>query len=177
MKPRTLILLVVILAACVCRVRGDEWKTFESNEGNFKAVFPGQPMHQVQDLKTDAGPLKLHMHVVGTDEDRTGFVVAYCDYPDDHVKAIGAKTILDNCAKGVAAAYGSEVAALREIKLDGSPGRQFTFRGKWNGQDVIGQWRIFLVGNRQYQIGVFSMTVPFAEDVAKFLPSFERLKK
>lgn len=151
------------------------WKTFESAEGRFSIQFPGTPKVGTEPLDS-AGQVVLHKSSLTT---KAEYGVIYADYPMKIEGAAAAKQILDDGAKGAVAGVSSELLSISEISLSGNPGRALKERMK---DGAIMQMRMFLVGQRLYQIAITMPTMQGAKvkDVAiyeqaatRFLDSFQ----
>lgn len=151
------------------------WQTFESAEGRFSIQFPGTPKVGIE--PTDpAGQVVLHKASLTT---KAEYGVIYADYPMKIEGTAAAKQVLDDGAKGAVNAVSSELLSISEISLSGNPGRTLKERMK---DGAIMQARMFLVGQRLYQIAV---TVPprevskadevtlYEQAATKFLDSFK----
>ena len=151
------------------------WKTFESAEGRFSIQFPGTPKVGTEPLNS-VNQVVLHKSSLTT---KAEYGVIYADYPMKIEGAAAAKQILDDGAKGAVAGVSSELLSISEISLSGNPGRALKERMK---DGAIMQARMFLVGQRLYQIAITlpPMQGAKAEDVAvyeqaaiRFLDSFK----
>jgi hypothetical protein len=158
------------------------WKEYSSAEGGFSILFPGTPGDNTQLL--DAAPgvqFKLRIHSLKTSSAECS--VMYADYPIPVGDPAVARGVLDNGAKGAVASVNAELLELKEIALDGHPGRYLKERMP---RGEIMRVKMILVGQRMYQIAV---TTPREEGVAaeavrqydsvadKFLNSFQLLKE
>lgn len=158
------------------------WKEYSSAEGGFSILFPGTPGENTQLL--DAAPgvqFKLRIHSLKTPSVECS--VMYADYPIPVGDPAVAKGVLDNGARGAVESVNSELLELKEIALDGHPGRYLKERMP---QGEIMRVKIILVGQRMYQIAI---TTPREEGAAaeavkqhdavadKFLNSFKLLKE
>ena len=116
------------------------------------------------------------MHMFLAEQGQESWAVVYADYPEEVVQASDPDAMLDGAVAGAASNVGGEVVSKAEIALDGSPGRECTISLVQNGQDMVLRARIFLVGNRLYQIMVI---VPKGEEnsqeIDSFLQSFQLL--
>lgn len=158
------------------------WTEYSSVEGGFSVLFPGTPGDDTQLL--DAAPgvqFKLRIHSLKTPSAECS--VMYADYPIPVGDPAVARGVLDNGAKGAVASVNSELLELREIALDGHPGRYLKERMP---RGEIIRVKMILVGQRMYQIaittpreeGATAETVRRYEAVAdKFLNSFRLLKE
>lgn len=158
------------------------WKEYSSAEGGFSILFPGTPGDNTQLL--DAAPgvqFKLRIHSLKTPSAECS--VMYADYPIPVGDPAVARGVLDNGAKGAVASVNSELLELKEIALDGHPGRYLKERMP---QGEIMRVKMILVGQRMYQIavttpreeGAAAETVRQYDSVAdKFLNSFKLLKE
>lgn len=157
------------------------WKEYSSVEGGFTVLFPGEPTRETQVM--EAAPdarFKLFIHKLKT---LAEYSVMYADYPIPVGDPAVAKNVLDYGAKGAVAAVNSELLELKEITLDGHPGRYL--RERMPGGEIM-QVRMLLVGQRMYQIAITTprekdssveMVKAYEAMAEKFLNSFKLLKK
>jgi hypothetical protein len=157
------------------------WKEFTSTDGRFTILFPGSSREETRPLDTPVGKFELHIHKLHTFAE---YSVMYADYPppisDDDPEV--ARRVLDNGLKGAVAEVNSELLDVKEISLDGHPGRAYKEKMP-NGSILRG--KTYLVGRRLYQIAITTPqeekipgdTVRFFDSVAaKFLDSFRLIK-
>jgi hypothetical protein len=155
------------------------WKETKSVEGKFKVSLPGAAKYQYQDLKTDVGKIRQHIFAVETDGGKFAYLAFYNDYPEDHVRRTGAETMLDNARAGaLGQLQNNKVVKESKIKLAGHAGREMHFTGVVQGMNVHASWRMYLVNNRLYQVGVVGIgEAASAESIRKCFDSFSLLEK
>lgn len=157
------------------------WKEYSSTEGGFSILFPGIPSESSQ--LVDASPgvqFKLHIHSLKT---LAEYSVMYADYPIPVGDPAVAKGVLDSGAKGAVASVNSELLELKEIALDGHPGRYL--KERMPGGEIM-RVKMLLVGQRMYQVAITTpreegasveMVKQYETMADKFLNSFKLLKK
>jgi hypothetical protein len=157
------------------------WKEYSSTEGGFSILFPGAPSESSQ--LVDAAPgvqFKLRIYTLKT---LAEYGVMYADYPIPVGDPAVAKSVLDNGAKGAVASVNSELLELKEIALDGHPGRYLKERMP---RGELMRVKMFLVGQRMYQVAITTpreegatpeMVKQYETMADKFLNSFKLLKK
>ncbi|HEY6186988.1 MAG TPA: hypothetical protein VIW80_04855 [Pyrinomonadaceae bacterium] len=167
-------------AAPVAEGDPQAWKEYSSTEGRFSISFPGKPSQETKVLEGSDAQVKLNIYRLKT---LAEYSVMHADYPIPMNDPAVAKLALDEGAKGAVASINSELLEINEITLDGNPGR--FLKERMTGGEIL--WvRIFLVGQRMYQIavttpreeGLPAQTVNVYKTAAdKFLNSFKLLKE
>ncbi len=157
------------------------WKEYSSAEGGFTILFPGNPSLETQVIEAAPGvQFKLRIYKLKT---LAEYSVMYADYPIAVGDPAIAKNVLDDGVKGAVASVNSELLELKEIKLDGHPGRYLKERMP-SGE--IMRVKMLLVGQRMYQIAITTpreegtsaeMVKAYETMADKFLNSFKLLKK
>ena len=107
----------------------------------------------------------------------------YADYPIPVDDPAIAKNVLDNGAKGAVASVDSELLELKEIVLDGHPGRYL--KEKMPSGEIM-RVKMLLVGQRMYQVAIttpredgasLEMLKAYQAMADKFLNSLKLLEK
>lgn len=175
---KSLPLLFAVLFVSTTAV-ADEWQETKSQEGNFRVLMPGETNYLPQDVDgADGRKIKLHVFAVETEDGALAWLTFYNDYTEEHVRDTGATTILRNSQKGALESANATLTKESEIVLGEHPGREFRFTGESDGQPYRGVWRLYLVNNRLYQLGLIAVDKPLPEEsVAKYFGSFELLRK
>lgn len=141
---------------------------FRSEAGGFSVMTP----YALEERPVDTGIIETHTFMA--QKDRTAWGVSYTDYPAGIIDFIDPSASLEASVAGATALMKGELVSKAEITLDEYPGREFTVRVPSDGPDAIYRARLFLVGNRLYQIMV---VVPKGEEndetVTRFLESFQ----
>jgi hypothetical protein len=139
------------------------WKNFSSAKGKFAVLMPGQPTEETQTSKKDDVTINNHTFLVETEEGV--FFVEYSDFRAD-ISMIKPDAILEAGCKGLSQ-DGGKLLSKRSIALGEYPGREVEYTTK---DGITGKARIFLVGQRLYQLHVVT---PEVADANKFFDSFE----
>ena len=148
----------------------DGWQ--ELKGAGFKVALPGNAQHSSKEFKTAVGTLKLHMYQVASQGQFFG--VMHNVYPQRAVNAQGANKVLNGARDGAVRKVGGTLLSDTQIKLGQYPGRSFRVVATKNGVKMYMSWRVYLVNNRLYQLGVVSPYRPAnAKDVKRFFDSFE----
>ena len=156
------------------------WQVLASSEGRFSIEFPGSPAVTTQDIEGLNEPIKLKIHSLRTFAE---YSVMYADYPIPIKSPAVIKEVLDNGAKGAVDSVNSQLLEIKEINLDNYPGR--FLKKKMSGGKIM-RVRIYLVGQRMYQIAVTTPSETTASEESrkfyettadKFLNSFKMLKE
>ena len=166
--------------AAQTEIKPSAWKEFSSAEGRFSVLFPGVPALENRVLEPAPGvEFKLRIYSVMTPAECS---VMYADYPTPISDPEAARSVLDNGAKGAVASVNSKLLELKEIALDGYPGRYLKERMP-SGE--IMRVKMVLVGQRLYQVAI---TTPREDGISseqakkyqqmaeKFLNSFKLTK-
>lgn len=157
------------------------WKEYSSTEGGFSILFPGTPSESSQLVEAAPGvQFKLSIHSLKT---LAEYGVMYADYPIPVGDPAVARRVLDNGAKGAVASVNSELLELKEIALDGHPGRYLKERMP---RGELMRVKMLLVGQRMYQVAITTpreegasaeMVKQYETMADKFLNSFKLKKK
>jgi len=157
------------------------WKEYSSAEGRFSILFPGK--HTEETRVTQLAPgveLRLRIYKHDTVAECS---VMYSDYPMPLDDPAVANSVLDAGARGAAATINAEVLELKEITLDGFPGRYL--KERLTSKEIM-RVKMYLVGQRLYQVAI---TTPAEQGLSadkiktyeamadKFLSSFKVVKK
>lgn len=176
----SLALLLLLLASTV---RADEWEKLTEDKGNFTVKVPGKPKKLTQTVDTEVGKIEAIYYLVELKEGQVVYAVAFNDYPKEFAtKSDDEKQgILDGVRDGNIKPHKGKVTTETKIKLDGHPGREYTFTGKLGGEGepITGNVRLYLVGERLYQLIILAgdKTPAEKEDIGRFFFSFDRTKK
>ena len=133
-----------------------EFEQFRCPEGRFSVLLPGEPEKQIQPVNTAAGMINLVMYTAGSK--KSGFAVAYAEYPQDLIAKSNPTEMLDGARDGAVANVNGRL--LRESPLDfhGHPGREVDIEVTKNGQTGTVRVRLILVHNCLYQLMVITQS-------------------
>ena len=155
--------------------REDTWKNFSSPDG-FSIDFPGTPTLHTEEINTPTGKYMLHRYSLST---LAEYGVIYADYPEKIETDEEKNRVLNNGAKAAAENVHSELLSLKEITVDGNPGRLLRERMR-DGSSMYA--KMVLVGSRLYQVAatlprpgvVNAESMQVYEDAAtRFIDSFK----
>lgn len=166
MKIRLLLLVTVTLVIFGC-LGTATFTEFVSEEGGFSVSMPGEPNEETQTVPTEAGDIEVHMFSV--ESGGTAYLVGYSDYPPDLVEMVDSEVLLDSARDG--AVDDGTLVSEESITLDDYPGRSLTV--DTSDEDIMVFARIFLVGNRLYQVVVSTGEDALTEDMSGFFDSFK----
>jgi hypothetical protein len=144
------------------------WKSFTSLDGNFSALFPGEPKEAIQN------EIFLKLHSFALEAKKAAFIVSYSDFPEKlHVSPTDR---FYNGSRDGAVGKDGKLLQEKSMVIEGFPGREIQFTRKDGNVFVID--RYFLAGNRLFQV----ITVVPTQDrsstnIPYFLNSFTMLKK
>ncbi len=150
------------LAACQSAAQRLGWETFSSADGAFSVAMPGIPREQ----HTGGA------HSFTSTEGYFTYAVSYQDFP-----AGAPAGILDALQAEIVGAGGTLVE-VRDVSLDGNPGRYFRARESDDPMPRIIEARSFLAGRRVYRISVrYLISEGLSEKIGAFLDSFRLLSE
>lgn len=143
---------------------------YSSTDGRFTVQFPaGQVKQSTQPLRLqgrDSSTLYVTYVEVEQQDSTVAYMVMYNDYPAKYVKTTPQEFLRQVRDAGV---KGKTLLSDMPIDLNGVPGREFaSSNDQWNFNE-----RLFLQGNRLYQLIVTSAKDKTAAQATQFLDSFK----
>ncbi len=140
---------------------------FTIEEEDFIINFPAMPV-RVEDSTDRDVEYSVQMG------DSVNYILYFRDYKEGVIQKMGAKRFLQNQEKQVIDKMGfpqEEIFENKEIEISGFPGISLKAGSKKNSFLV---YRIYLVGNRLYQLGIsHTKRNPTEEEQKNFLDSFQ----
>lgn len=171
-----LLLLFLTCAGAFAQQSPGEWLTFKSPEGRFSINMPGHPEGSSKEVNSEVGKLMLYTFEIGTDSGHFG--AAYADYPIAPRDAANAAEVLVAVQNGSVKGINGKILSEKVISFKEYPGREFKASGEMNNFKFVYSARIFIVGQRLYQmVVVTSVGNEDRPDVSKFLTSFDIAEK
>lgn len=162
---------VVVYGAIHLIRGGDKLQAFElyqSQEGRFSVLFPGEPKRILKSVDTPAGKIDLVLYQAGSK--KTGFIVGYSDYPQEVIDKSNPRKMLDGARDGAVGNAGGELIDEIELTFQDYPGREIEVEVP--GKATI-RARLILIDNRLYQVMVISPSVEILEKKGtEFFDSF-----
>ncbi len=153
------------------------WRRFESSEGGFSVLFPGEPktLHQSISLP-DAMTSQVTMLYVFRQQEAILYAVAFNDY--EFLEGVPLtpeliETSLNSGRDAMLKATKAKLMEERSVQLGKAVGKEIRFR-QTNG--LIGRTRFFLIGKRLYQVMVIvdsSREPHLTKSIEGFLTSFQ----
>jgi hypothetical protein len=151
--------------------RSAPWQPFNSAEGKFSVLMPTDPELQTRDIHAENGDAKYYRYSAINEIGL--FSVMYFVHPVEAKDAAERDARLELMCNGIIKNLDGEVTLDRKIKLYGYPGREFVIKKTEDGNKNVYQWKVFMVGNRLYQLAVTTDAKDSeSTDVAKFFNSF-----
>ncbi len=150
-----------------------DMQAYKSEDGNFSIMFPGTPEQSFEQVPTEVGD--IGMTTLMYEESVTKvYMVAYADYPSELVEASDPDVLIQAAKDGALSSQQmNNLDEETDISINGYTGLYFKAN---NGQYYI-SYKIYLVNNRLYQIGILrDGSYATLEDEAAFLDSFTLLK-
>ena len=162
----TLLAISVLLSSCG---RNKEWSTFTSEAGGFSISMPGLPEEESQLTATEYGTTEAHTFIA--EDAGFGYSAIYADYPNNLIQAYPADVILGGISFGVISQSAGELLSSAEITFNDYPGKALDIASPVG--DSVLMVRLYLVGNRIYQLSVVSVSARINdENVNRFFDSF-----
>lgn len=162
----------VALSALAGCTGADGWREFRSEQGGFSIMVPGRLEQQSQRTATAFGTIEAEVFLV--DHGDVGYLISYADYPQALVDESPTDVILDGASLGAVSDSGGKLLTVTKISLGDHAGRELEISSP--GGEAMIRLRLFLVGNRLYQISVLArVDVDVTEETARFFDSFQLL--
>jgi hypothetical protein len=152
-------------------------QAFTSAAGGFSVMAPGPVEEKIQSLDIPLAG-KIDMHAFNGHKGNISYVVAYADYPVEIVSQRDPEKVLDGSRDGMVGNINGKLLTEFKISIDGYPGREIVVDTKiGDGQDATIKARLYLVGNRLYQLIALAPKGEGLGDMQPFLESFALLPK
>ena len=175
MKTAGRIALIVVAVAGGCSAKAP----YTSKPGNYRVDMPGTPKEIDRKIPSPLGG-DLEMHgAMASDSANVAYSVLYCDYPEGIARSERLDAVLDAVASGFIRGSGFTELETKKSTLYGYPGRELSFQANSpSGAKGLGRSRIFLAGNRLFQVVIVGPEANATAEVAKaYFDSFALLEK
>jgi hypothetical protein len=163
-------LLVLVLALSACYPDLD-WREVTSSDGGYKVLMPAKPEHAQRQVVI--GGVSLEMSMDSTRRDGIAFGAGYAEIPAGYARRA---ELLAAARDALVRNIGGRITAEREVTVDGASGQEFYADGSADGQPMRLAARVFISGERFYQVACVGRTDRVAKaEPALFLNSFRLL--
>jgi hypothetical protein len=167
---RSGVLIFAIVAATLVGCSRED--TVVSQDGGFKATFPIKAQATSMPVKT--GELEVTMKMVAAEKNGASFVVSYVDYPAGSLGQKSPDQAFQDIVDGTVGNVEGTLRSAEPITLGGTQGREVLIDVP--KQNVVVHERIFLVGDRLYQVMYGGPKgTESAKEAMAFLDSFKLL--
>ncbi|MHB1555938.1 MAG: hypothetical protein ACYC61_00525 [Isosphaeraceae bacterium] len=147
--------LVIAAAVAATGCGGMGSHEYKSLDGRYRVTLSGTPKFQEQTVPTAVGPVVEK--IAGTEDwSGTARVVLYADFPGALVHLGNRDAILDGACQGWATTAQMSIQSKMPFSISGHSGRDLTFESLPSAKvsNLTGRTRVFLVGNRLYQVSI-----------------------
>lgn len=146
------------------------WKPFSPPEGGFTILMPGTPTSEQEILDSPTGPITLN----GFRAVRPGeaiYFVSYGDLPDSALNSPGGiNDLLTSFTQQFTTTMDGVTVTQQSISLNNYPGAEVKLQ---TNEGITFRSRIYLVNNRMYTLGVFTVREQdLQKSIQGFLDSF-----
>jgi hypothetical protein len=170
----TILLALLLLSACNSAPAGQE---FNSDAGKFSVMVPVTLKEETTSVTLPQGG-ERQVHMFSGETKQLAYVVTYTDY-GFATPIKDPQTLLNSVRDtGVAAPSGGILEKQSPLTLDGNQGIEYSVNYKDNNNvDSYSRTRVYIVGNRMYQLIVAGAKADASEaSISAFLTSFKLLK-
>ena len=176
MRKSVALSILLILACCLASCSGPPTlKEFKSASGRFLVMTPVTFEESTNNLKTEAGEIKLYLFAGQLDD--IAYVIGYSDYSSESAPPDYAEKMLNGARNGAVGNTQGQLMSETQITLSGYPGRELVIETR--GEDrppAIIKGRMFMVKNRLYQVTVVAPRGKAGDKIIDdFLQSFKLL--
>ena len=177
---RNIKLVVFVIAVFGMSFTSFNWELFQSVDGKFQVLTPGEMTEKVNPIKTEIGEMKYFTYLhqpENKDADNLVYMVSYCDYPEYSIHSDSTELLAEFFETTVATAVesvGGELQYSTDINIGEYPGK--LWRINYNEGHALIKTKSFLVGRRYYSIQAITLKDRSLNvSMDKFLDSFRLL--
>ena len=153
----------------------DEWLKQNPEGSNAEFRMPNEPREMERSFKpvADRPQIAVKINLCSMERGQIVFVFSYHDLhdlPDSRVKI---KEILDGAVKGSVARVIGQLNSDEKVSLREYPGRKISYEFTQNGQGLVSDSEIYLIGQRQYVLNTIFKDTNYDPQLSqKFFESF-----
>jgi hypothetical protein len=158
--------------------RSGDAEFYVSEPGNFRIKFPAEPTTRRRSVQAPNGQLEMNV-VQYTAPDQMTYTVIYTDHPAQFIRGADASAFLDGGVRGMTSTGQWRILSQEPISLGAHPGRdvKVEIRNPAAREKSLGRERLFLIGNRFYQVIVAAPeSKARPDDFQRFLDTFAVIK-
>ncbi len=154
----------------------DAWATVAPEGTGISLRMPKEPKVSKRNISPVADKTTtVHLHICNLSPSNS-FVFAYNKLTDEPSTPQQIKETLDGAVKGAVARTLGDIIAMSNIKINGMPGREFTFKCIQGEKETVFKLKVMaraiLVADTMYQLTYVAAEDEFSdEDARKFLDS------
>lgn len=175
--------LLNIIASLALNGQVNNWKVFDTYDGQFKIEVPGGEMERKEKvIQTEIGEITYvtYVHQMPLKESENAlYIVSYCDYPPNSMHSDSTALLADFFSNTIEKASDSVYGEIRyqdDIRFVDYPGK--LFRIDYRQGTATLKSKIFIVNNRFYNIQIATTRGKSMNDAADhFLDSFYLLSE
>ena len=169
----TAALLLVISPVLTFAIQhSDDWVKYNSKEGGYAVLFPGQPSVDSQEATTASGE-KFTQYKATVQSGKVVYMIGYFDYTPPTVFSF------DKARDGMVDSVKGTLLSERSIRLGGAPGREVRLLARGSEVEYLMVARFYDIGRRVYVIqfiGPKSDETELEERAARYFDSFQLVK-
>ena len=188
--PHSIISLAIVFSAIFAGVASDslaqqndadaaaesaEWVKQNPEGSNAEFRMPKEPREMERSFKpvADRPQIVVKINLCSIDGGQIVFVFSYHDLHDLPESRAKVNKILDGAVKGSVARVIGQLNSTENVSLREYPGRKISYEFTQNGQGLISDSEIFLIGQRQYVLNTIFKDSNYDPDLSKkFFESF-----
>lgn len=176
MRKTTLLFLLVGLTLASTFTSCGKKELYKSEEGKFSILFDGKPDVTSEEVPTAVGAVEVHMFMYEKTKSHVQ-IVGYSDYPPVLVSLQDPMDMLKNAEMGMVTNMNATSTDQKSSEFDGNKAYEFRASGSQDGKPFNMAYKLIMVNNRLYQIGIMKEAEDISdEEVKSFIGSFELLK-
>ncbi|MGD2092581.1 MAG: hypothetical protein PVH61_40820 [Candidatus Aminicenantes bacterium] len=172
MKRLIFLVIVVLVIGGGCD-SFKKWEPFESDDGWFRAEFPGRP--KVRKMPMSAGTKTLYIHMFMVDRSNGGYAVGYMDLPEIKTDVNPeSQEFIESMARGSFNQIGTGNFTKKVIDFEGYPGLEAEGKFKKGSTRGLARIRYYVVQKRIYILEVIGKnSFVNSGDTERFFNSFQ----
>ena len=171
---RISIVITIIFSSIATTLSGQEWKVFQSYEGDFSVMTPGMMEQKRATITTELGDFDVHTLFYNSQDTVSNYLylINFYDLPEEMLPpdstTLAMEFLLNTMDQSVSD-LGGDLQYSTEVEIGNHPGLMWRSRS----DEKVVKSRAYVINNRFYMLQVFSVpSKSLNADVDKFLESF-----